>query len=127
VQAVGIDIVEVERFGKIVNRWGDRFLSRVLTKNEIAYCRRKASAIESMAARFAAKEAFIKCIPSNTLAYFPWKQMEILNQEDGKPYVALHGELYRLFRDKEILVSLSHTKTSAIAIIIVQNERGRKI
>ena len=126
-QAVGIDMVDMDRFERIVDRWGDKFLKRILTPDEIAYCRQKASAIQSMAARFAAKEALIKCIPSDTLPYFPWHQMEVLNKKDGKPVVILHDNLAHLFRNKEILISLSHTRLSAVAIVVIQDKTGRTV
>ena len=119
-QSVGIDIVDIARFEKIINRWGDRFLQRILTANERAYCQKKATKIQSMAVRFAAKEAFIKCLSEDLITSFGWQDMEVKNKKNGKPFVVLHGHVAKALDENNILISLSHTATSAVAIIILQ-------
>jgi len=120
VQAVGIDIVDMGRFQKAVEKWGQRFTHRILTEKEIKYCRRKATGVQSMAVRFAAKEALIKCLPPQEKIAFPWHDAEILSGKGGKPAISLHGRVAQLLRDKQVLVSLSHSENSAVAVIILQ-------
>lgn len=122
VQSIGVDIVDIDRFTVAINRWGQRFITRILTAKEIAYCDSKANGAHSMAVRFAAKEALLKCLPSEDQHGFQWNEMEVLNSENGKPVVFLHGRLARLLNRKIIHISLSHTKTSAIAVVLVEPE-----
>jgi holo-[acyl-carrier protein] synthase len=123
VQAVGVDIVEIDRFTIAIKRWGRKFITRILTAKEIAYCETKANGTQSMAVRFAAKEALLKCLPSEEQHGFQWNEMEVLNSENGKPAVFFNGRLARLLARKTIHISLSHTKTSAIAIVLLEWER----
>jgi holo-[acyl-carrier protein] synthase len=118
IPAVGIDIVDIDRFRSVLNRWGDRFAERILTKSELEYCKKKVDGTASMAARFAAKEAMIKCLPQTFV--FHWHEMEILNRENGAPQVFLTGRLAALMRDKKILLSLSHSVSSAVAVVMIQ-------
>ncbi len=120
VRAIGTDIVDLDRFASAVNRWGDHFLGRILTPDEIAYCRRKASGIESMAARFAAKEAFIKCLSEEEYSHFRWHDVRIENAGNGRPQLLLSGGLAEILPDLQILLTLSHSRLSAVAVVILQ-------
>jgi holo-[acyl-carrier protein] synthase len=120
VRAIGVDIVDLDRFDAAVKRWGDHFLSRILTPEEIAYCRRKASGIESMAARFAAKEAFIKCLSAEEYTRFRWKDVRVNNTANGRPELLLSGEIAAIFSDQHIMVTLSHSRLSAVAVVVIQ-------
>ncbi len=111
--AIGVDIAEVVRIRAAVRRWGDRFLKRHFTDQEIAYCRGKARPAESLAARFAAKEAFAKAYPGpETLA---WKDVEVV-RAGRKPMYRLHGPAARC----EAKLSLSHTHAHAVAVAMVR-------
>lgn len=120
IYAIGIDVVDIRRFQKMVERWGDRFSARILTQNELEYCRQKVNAVPSMAVRFAAKEAMIKCLPTDQNLVFRWHEMEVLNSHGGAPKVHLHGELFKFLLGKKIFVSLSHSANSAVAVIVVE-------
>jgi holo-[acyl-carrier protein] synthase len=117
---MGVDIVDLDRFTKAVERWGDHFLNRILTPQEIAYCRRKASGIESMAVRFAAKEAFIKCLSEEEYRSFHWQDVCVENAQNGKPHLLLRGELQQIFSDHQIVVTLSHSRLSAVAVVLIE-------
>ncbi len=115
-QYVGIDIVEIERVRRAIDRWGERFLRRVYTDLEInSYGNRP----ESLAARFACKEAVVKLLGAAEKGV-RWHDIETLSQPDGRPYVRLHGrarsEAERL-GIRQIAVSLSHSKRQAIASV----------
>ena len=104
---VGIDIVEVARVGQLRVRYGDRFLNRVFAEAEIVYATGKKRVDESLAARFAAKEAFMKAQGRR----LPWKEIEVHSGERGKPFITFHGERYDG-------VSLSHERAYAVAVVI---------
>ena len=116
----GTDIIEVSRIKKSIDDTGDKFLNRVYTENEIKYCKsRGKSMYERFAGRFAVKEAVFKAV-SNKLEdkyQICWKDIECLNDENGRPYVTVLG-----IGDKNIEnidVSISHCKDYAIANVVV--------
>ena len=117
----GTDIIEVERIKKAIEKLGDKFLNEVYTKNEIEYCESKnIKKYEHYAARFAAKEAIFKAIsPTLNNKYdLTWLDMEIFNNEQGRPYVTLNKQ--KINMTVEIDISLSHIKDYAIANCIVK-------
>lgn len=119
----GIDIIEVNRIQDSIEKLGDRFLKRVYTEQEISYCEsRKTQKFQSYSARFAAKEAVFKAISSliDNKYDVKWKEIEIVNDETGRPFVKLNGHLEELLGEKvEIDISLSHIKETAVANAIV--------
>lgn len=117
----GTDIIEVERIKKAVEKLGDKFLNEIYTKNEIEYCESKnINKFEHYAARFAAKEAIFKAISPllNNKYDLTWLDMEILNNEQGRPYANLNKE--KIDQKIQIDISISHIKEYAIANCIVQ-------
>ncbi len=117
--SLGIDIVEVKRVKKLMERWGDRFLHRVFTPWEIAYCRGKSSPEQSLAARFAAKEAILKAVGTGLSQGIRWTSMEIVNDKGGRPSVKVGKRIKDIIGDKKILISMSHTKEYAVAQAIL--------
>lgn len=117
----GTDIIEVKRIQKAIQNKGDKFLNEIYTKNEIEYCESKnINKFEHYAARFAAKEAIFKAISPllNNKYDLTWLDMEILNNEQGRPYANLNKE--KINTIVEIDISLSHIKDYAIANCIVK-------
>ncbi len=109
----GIDIIEIDRLKRAMERWGDDFLKHIFNEEEISYAKGRKFPAQHYAARFAAKEAIYKAFGDNkTLG---WKDMTILNDENGKPYCRLKDEN---FKDK-IIISMSHSKNYAIANAII--------
>ena len=111
----GVDIIEVKRIEKAIISLDEKFLSKVYTPKEIQYCNSKdATKYEHYAARFAGKEAVLKAVSSmlNSKYDLDWKDVEILNNEEGRPYVNLQNEISK---NVEIDLSLSHIKEYAIA------------
>lgn len=115
----GIDIIEVERIQESIESLGDTFLNKVYTKKEIEYCEsKKAQKYQSYAARFAAKEAVFKALSKEVNGRYDitWKNIEVLNEETGRPKINL------IEVDKKISsidVSLSHIKETAIASVVI--------
>ncbi|MGB8656820.1 MAG: holo-ACP synthase [Candidatus Zixiibacteriota bacterium] len=116
---VGVDIIEVPRINLAIRRWGDRFLKRVFTTAERDYCMRKAFPEQSLAARFAAKEAVLKAMGTGLSSGIGWTEVEIVNRESGKPEVKLGKKTLERIGSKRILISISHTKGFAIASAIL--------
>lgn len=116
---IGTDIIEVARIQESIENLGDKFLNRVFTAREIAYCEsKKATKYEHYAARFAAKEAIFKAISPLLEDKFSiaWTDVEVLNNEQGRPYVVfLKDDLKNINID----MSLSHIKDLAIATAIL--------
>ena len=117
--SVGVDIVEVKRIGDAIERWGARFLDRVFTPAEIAYCRGKAREAESFAVRFAAKEAFAKALKVGKAAI--WREVEIARSEGPRPALLLHGGARELTGQRRIDLSLSHVPTHAVAVVLIED------
>ena len=115
----GIDIIEVERIQNNIENYGNSFLNKIYTENEIQYCEsKKVNRYQSYAGRFAAKEAVFKAISKllNNKFDIGWKDIEILNQADGRPFVQLN---YNNTQDFKIDISISHITSTAIASVIV--------
>jgi len=121
IAGVGIDMIEVERVEANINK-GD-FRGMIFSETEISYCESKKNKFEHYAARFAAKEAFFKALGTGWLENTKFNEVEIINTENGKPEVNLLGltlETVNALGIKKILVSLSHIKTTASAVVIVE-------
>jgi len=122
VAGVGIDIVEVERIAGSIGK-DHGFKQMVFSATEIAYCEKLANSHQHYAARFAAKEAFFKALGTGWATGTSFNEIEVVNEENGKPILQLLGETaqYALgLGINKILVSLSHTKTMATAVVIIE-------
>jgi len=119
---VGIDMIDVERVAEKINKESG-FREMVFSKTEIAYCESKKSKFEHYAARFAAKEAFFKALGTGWAENTQFNEVEIINNKEGKPEVHLLGstlETINAMGIKKILVSLSHQKTIASAVVMIE-------
>ncbi|NIR53155.1 holo-[acyl-carrier-protein] synthase [candidate division KSB1 bacterium] len=118
---LGVDLVDVHRIEKIIEKWGRRFLERIFTQNEIHRCNKRVTAAECFAARFAAKEALAKALGHGWCQHFSWTDVEVVNQESGKPHISVDGKTKELVKNKRIVLSLSHTETHAVAVVAVED------
>jgi len=121
--SVGIDMVEIPRIARALERWGERFLRHVYTVAEQTYCRGR---VAELAARFAAKEAISKALGTGMVGIL-WTEMEVLGDRRGKPLVRLYGQA--LARAQELgltewAVSLSHTRDSAVAMVVARDSHS---
>jgi holo-[acyl-carrier protein] synthase len=117
-QAIGIDIVEIKRLERVSKKWGKDFLDKVYTPRELAYAQSKRFPQQHLAARFAAKEAIFKALGEVERDFVGWKNIEILNDNYGKPRVLWHGAAERCRKKRNLkgaVVSLSHTENYAVA------------
>ena len=123
VLGTGIDIIEVKRIAASHEKFGERFLNRILLPGEIAYCLSHKMPGPFLAARFAAKEAISKAFGTGIGAALGWQDMEIRRKQSGEPFVVLHGKGEQLFAArgaKRLLVSLSHTANYAAATAVLE-------
>jgi holo-[acyl-carrier protein] synthase len=119
----GIDIIEVARIASSYEKFGERFVNRILLPDEIAYCLSHKKPAPFLAARFAAKEAISKAFGTGIGAALGWQDMEIRRKETGEPFVILHGKGGKLFETrgaKQLHVSLSHTQNYAVATAVLE-------
>jgi len=123
--SVGVDIVEIRRIERAIQRWGERFLGRVYTPAELALCRGRAP---ELAARFAAKEAISKALGTG-LRGIGWREMEVLSDERGKPLVHLHGRAKAradFLGLSDFAISLSHSQVYALAFVVAMGWMGQE-
>jgi len=114
-EGLGVDLIEVGRIRKACDRWGERFIRRVFTAGERAYCMRKAHPEQSLAARFAAKEAVLKAIGTGLSGGIRWTDVEVVNEPGGKPGEKLGERITRRIGQRKVLLTISHTRELAIA------------
>lgn len=129
--SVGIDLVEIDRIRKARLRWGERFLKRIYTEEEKEYFARTQNEtliVSEMAARFAGKEAVakalgtgLKILGSKTESGVGWKEIEILNESSGKPFVRLYGRAEEVALKEGMFgleISLAHSRVYAVAAAV---------
>jgi len=109
----GVDITEVRRLRLAIEKWGDSFLNRVFTKEELKQAQTRSSFYQHLAGRFAAKEAIFKALGNKELSF---KDIQIFNDKEGKPYCTI---LNKENNKVNILVSISHVKNYAVANAVV--------
>ncbi|MGA1205542.1 MAG: holo-ACP synthase [Opitutales bacterium] len=122
VRGVGTDLIECERIAKVLERQKERFLDRVFTRDEQAYCMRMKNPVPHMAARFAAKEAVSKCFTTGIGESLGWKSIEVVKGEREEPIVRLDEQGLALLKQvggKDILLSLSHTENYGLAFAVL--------
>ena len=120
---IGIDIIEVGRIKASYERFGERFVNRILHPNEIAYCVSHREPAPFLAARFAAKEAISKAFGTGIGAQLGWRDMEVGRRDSGEPFVILHEGGKKLLEERGgrvLLISLSHTQEHATAVAILE-------
>ena len=127
ISGTGIDIIEISRIKNAVRRWKDSFLRRIFTENEINYSQARKFSYQHLAARFAAKEAVLKAIGDSSIHRINLREVEVLNNESGKPYIRLSGEAKKIKEKKkisDIIISMSHTHKLAVAnAILIKNDK----
>ena len=115
----GVDIIEIPRIARVLERYGQRFLRRIYTPGEIEYCRERPP---NLAARFAAKEATMKALGTGVRGV-AWKDIEVVRAPSGAPSILLHGRAKARAQRlgvQEISLSLSHSREYAVAFVITQ-------
>ena len=122
----GVDIVEIARVRKVYERYGERFLRRIYTEGEIAYCRGRAP---QLASRFAAKEAVMKALGTGVRGV-RWRDIEVVRRRGQAPSVRLHGTALRRARRiglDHLALALSHSQEYAVAFVVGQSKLGNLV
>lgn len=123
----GIDLTEIPRIQNSMTRFGDRFLDRIFTPREKAYCLRKRNAAESFAARFAAKEAAAKALGTGISYGVTWLEIEVTREPSGRPGLAFHGraaEIAVRLGVTHAALSLTHTNVLAMASVSLEGAQA---
>jgi holo-[acyl-carrier protein] synthase len=122
----GIDLTEIPRIQHSMDRYGARFLNRVYTATEQAYCLRKRNAAESFAARFAAKEAGAKALGTGISKGVSWLEIEVVREPGSRPMLRFHGraaERAERMGARHAALSLTHTTGLAMASVVLEDGR----
>lgn len=122
IKGVGVDIIEIVRIQHTIEESGERFLDRIFTPQEIAYCKSKQDMYQHFAARFAAKEAMSKALSTGWVETFRWKDVEVMNDRSGQPRITVHGKLKESLAASSILVTMSHSESHAVAMVLIEEQ-----
>jgi holo-[acyl-carrier protein] synthase len=124
---VGLDLIEIERVGRMVAINEERALKRLFTFREVDYASRHANPTRHYAARLAAKEAAYKALSGNDLARaVSWKDIEVVVREDGQPMLEFHGHAKKRATELGVTrawVTLTHSETTAAAVVVLEDSR----
>ena len=121
---LGTDLIEIERIERSVARFGERFLERVFTPGEIAYCHAKKGSAESFAARFAAKEAGAKALGTGISRGVSWKEFEVKRKPGQRPELHLSGRAAEIARElgvNRMSLSLTHSRQMSMAVVVAED------
>ena len=119
----GVDIIRISRVQQTLDKFGERFVQRVFTSAEAAYCRSRRNPAASLAARFAAKEACFKAVGGTRRPL--WREIEVVRGPNGKPSLKLHGAMAALQRDVNFVVALSHEGDQALASVVAEIDKSQ--
>jgi len=127
VRGIGIDLVPISRMRQVMERWQERFVTRVFTPSEIAYCRSRKDPAPHFAARFAAKEAGLKALGTGLRLGMSWRDLEVRRDRGGPPVLVLRGRSREIARARgadRMLLALSHDGDYAIAQAMLVDDGG---
>ena len=131
VRGIGIDLVPIPRMRRVLERWNERFLARVFTDDEIAYCRRRKDPVPHFAARFAAKEAGLKALGTGLRLGVSWRELEVRRERGGAPTLVLRGRSRELARARHgadrMLLALTHDGDYAIAQAMLVDDAAASV
>jgi holo-[acyl-carrier protein] synthase len=125
IAGIGIDLVEVRRIDRLLKKWGERFTGRYFAPGEIEYCRTKARPAIHYAARFAAKESFLKSLGIGLGMGVRLRDIEVSRDRRGKPVLLLHERAVVMLRERGVTavhLSLTHTADHAAAAVVLEKE-----
>ena len=121
VSGIGVDLMEIQRMRFMLEKWGERFYQKVFTAEEIAYCQSRSRPYFSFAARFAAKEAFAKALGTGIGEACGWKDVFVRVNASGSPEIGLSDRLRKRLAGRRVFLSLSHTQSMAIAMVVIED------
>ena len=125
VRGIGIDLVQISRMREVISRWDERFVRRVFTDGEIAYCRARRDPVPHFAARFAAKEAALKALGTGLRLGIHWRELEVVRERGQAPTLILSGRSHEIGRARggsRMLLALTHDGDYALAQAMLISE-----
>jgi len=125
IYGIGIDLVKVKRIEEALERWGERFQNKVFTPGEVRYCLQKKTPSPNFAARFAAKEAFVKALGIGIRRGVHWKDVEVQRGSLGKPVLKINGravEICQKERIEGLFLSLTHDGEYSWAVVVLEKK-----
>lgn len=122
IYSLGIDIIQTDRVKKALETWGKKFADKILGEEEMEIFSAKINKVQFLAGRFAAKEAVIKCLGAFFDERVSFRQIQILNDLYGKPYVHLDDPIRERILDKEVKISITHERQMAAAVAIITGD-----
>ncbi len=122
IYSVGIDLIDTERIRRALKRWGKPFAEKILGEEEYVMYGQKINKVQFLSGRFAAKEAVIKTLGAFFERRINFRDIQVLNDLYGKPYVHLEDNLRERVLDKEIKVSITHERKMAAAVAIITGD-----
>src|SRR5260370_22396735 len=126
---IGVDLVNIPRMREVIERWQDRFLRRVFTEQEIAYCRARRAAVPHVAACFAAKDAALKALGTGLRLGVSWRELEVRRERGRAPELVLSGRSREIGRSRggsRVLLSLTHEGEYALAQAMLAGDYRRE-
>lgn len=120
ITGVGTDIVEIERIRRSHDRFGDRFLRKVFTEDELAYCLAKKDPIPSLSVRFAVKEAFVKAARLGKYHTNTWTDVSVVVSSEGVPRLETFNALRNVVAGQRVHVTVSHSELYATATVVLE-------
>ena len=124
IYGTGIDIVEISRFERFIQEGNDALFTRLFTPQELSYCSVKKKSAQHYALRFAAKEAFFKASGLGLRDGMTWRDVEVVNNDLGKPDLCLHGRAAEIFSElglHKVHTALSHDGAYAVAMVVLES------
>ncbi len=124
IYGTGIDIVDISRFERFLQEGNEALFQRLFTAGELRYCSSKTKCAQHFALRFAAKEAFFKASGLGLRDGMSWRDVEVVNNDLGKPDLRLHGRAAEIFSElalKRIHTALSHDGSYAVAMVVLEH------
>ncbi len=118
---IGIDLIEVGRIRRAIEKYGDRFTRRVFTAQEVRFCEGLVDKFPAYAARFAAKEAFSKALGTGLRGTISWQEIEVCDNERTRPTITVTGAAKQRLGDRIIHLSLTHLANYAAAVVVIEN------
>ena len=118
---IGTDIMEIDRFNKTIERFGENITTKLFTKSEITYCRSHQASAKCFALHFAAKEALSKAIATGNTGIFRWKDVEVMYPSSGAPTLKLHNALHDQLQQHKTSLTLSETALHVMAFVTIES------
>lgn len=118
---VGVDLVNVGRLRRVMERFGERFIRRIFTPDEARFCAGLADPWPSYAARFAAKEAFAKALGTGLRGVISWQEIEVRDNERSRPTIAVSGRAKERLGNRRVHLSLTHLDDYAAAVVVIED------